>query len=85
MEVALRAVNTIKSLGVRLKNSGILSSRIGLTNTQSRLRTDSQDTRLSALRPPSEFFDPNRITRPADLNQAVSVRWIPSRLSPKLD
>ncbi|KAH9978956.1 prenylated rab acceptor PRA1 [Lactifluus volemus] len=45
MEVALRAVNTIKSLG---------------------------DTRLSALRPPSEFFDPNRITRPADLNQAVS-------------
>jgi hypothetical protein len=26
------------------------------------------------LRPPNEFFDHNRISRPADLNQAVSVR-----------
>ncbi|KAI9511160.1 prenylated rab acceptor PRA1 [Russula earlei] len=31
-----------------------------------------RETRLSALRPPSEFFDPNRVSRPADLNQAVS-------------
>ncbi|KAI0256294.1 prenylated rab acceptor PRA1 [Lactifluus subvellereus] len=45
MEVAMRAVNTIKSL---------------------------RETRLSAMRHPSEFFDPNRISRPTDLNQAVS-------------
>jgi len=53
MEVAMRAVNTIKSL-------------------RSRLRSDGQETRLSAMRPPSEFFDPNRISRPTDLNTAVS-------------
>ncbi|KAH9954143.1 prenylated rab acceptor PRA1 [Russula dissimulans] len=45
MEVAMRAIDTIKSI---------------------------RETRLSALRSPSEFFDPNRISRPADLNQAVS-------------
>ena len=33
-----------------------------------------QETRLSALRPPSEFFDHNRLSRPSDFNQAVSVR-----------
>ncbi|EIW82754.1 prenylated rab acceptor PRA1 [Coniophora puteana RWD-64-598 SS2] len=31
-----------------------------------------RETRLSALRPPSEFFDVHRISRPADVNQAVS-------------
>jgi len=31
-----------------------------------------RDTRLSALRPPTEFFDWHRISRPADLNQATS-------------
>jgi len=31
-----------------------------------------RETRLSALRPPSEFFDFHRISRPADLNQATS-------------
>ncbi|KAI9062933.1 prenylated rab acceptor PRA1 [Trametes sanguinea] len=30
-----------------------------------------RETRLSALRPPSEFFDHTRISRPADLNQAT--------------
>ncbi|KAI0775688.1 prenylated rab acceptor PRA1 [Trametes elegans] len=30
-----------------------------------------RETRLSALRPPSEFFDYNRVSRPADLNQAT--------------
>ncbi|EIM81141.1 prenylated rab acceptor PRA1 [Stereum hirsutum FP-91666 SS1] len=30
-----------------------------------------RETRLSALRPPNEFFDHNRVSRPADLNQAV--------------
>jgi len=31
-----------------------------------------RETRLSALRPPSEFFDYQRISRPADFNQATS-------------
>ncbi|GBE81027.1 PRA1-like protein [Sparassis crispa] len=31
-----------------------------------------RETRLSALRSPSEFFDHNRLSRPADMNQAVS-------------
>ncbi|KAK0485796.1 prenylated rab acceptor PRA1 [Armillaria novae-zelandiae] len=31
-----------------------------------------RETRLSAIRPPSEFFDYHRISRPADLNQATS-------------
>ncbi|KAK7053457.1 hypothetical protein VNI00_004083 [Paramarasmius palmivorus] len=30
-----------------------------------------RETRLSALRPPTEFFDYHRISRPADLNQAT--------------
>ncbi|OAX40095.1 prenylated rab acceptor PRA1 [Rhizopogon vinicolor AM-OR11-026] len=31
-----------------------------------------RETRLSTLRPPTEFFDFHRISRPADLTQAVS-------------
>jgi len=31
-----------------------------------------RETRLSGLRPPSEFFDYQRISRPADFNQATS-------------
>ena len=31
-----------------------------------------RETRLSALRPPNEFFDVHRISRPAGLNEAVS-------------
>lgn len=31
-----------------------------------------RETRLSAVRPPTEFFDIHRISRPADVNQAVS-------------
>ncbi|OBZ67103.1 PRA1-like protein [Grifola frondosa] len=31
-----------------------------------------RETRLSALRSPTEFFDHHRISRPADLNQATS-------------
>ncbi|KAL4080241.1 PRA1 family protein-domain-containing protein [Scleroderma yunnanense] len=31
-----------------------------------------RETRLSALRPPTEFFDFHRISRPGDVNQAVS-------------
>ncbi|KZV81607.1 prenylated rab acceptor PRA1, partial [Exidia glandulosa HHB12029] len=32
-----------------------------------------QETRLSTLRPVTEFFDYNRISRPADLNTATQV------------
>ncbi|KAH6914386.1 prenylated rab acceptor PRA1 [Coprinopsis sp. MPI-PUGE-AT-0042] len=31
-----------------------------------------RETRLSGLRPPSEFFDWTRISKPADMNQATS-------------
>ncbi|KAI0040009.1 prenylated rab acceptor PRA1 [Auriscalpium vulgare] len=31
-----------------------------------------RETRLSALRPPNEFFDVNRLSRPADMNTAVT-------------
>ena len=31
-----------------------------------------RETKLSGLRPPTEFFDVHRISRPADLNQATS-------------
>ncbi|KAI0790813.1 prenylated rab acceptor PRA1 [Abortiporus biennis] len=31
-----------------------------------------RESRLSALRPPSEFFDHHRLSRPADMNQATS-------------
>ncbi|KAI6157468.1 prenylated rab acceptor PRA1 [Pisolithus tinctorius] len=31
-----------------------------------------KETRLNALRPPTEFFDFHRISRPEDVNQAVS-------------
>lgn len=31
-----------------------------------------KETRLSGLRPPQEFFDVTRISRPADMNQATS-------------
>jgi len=31
-----------------------------------------RETRMSALRPPSEFFDHHRLSKPADLNQATS-------------
>ncbi|EIN11882.1 prenylated rab acceptor PRA1 [Punctularia strigosozonata HHB-11173 SS5] len=31
-----------------------------------------REARMSALRPPQEFFDYNRVSRPADFNQATS-------------
>ncbi|RXW25061.1 hypothetical protein EST38_g833 [Candolleomyces aberdarensis] len=31
-----------------------------------------REARLSGLRPPQEFFDVSRISRPADMNQATS-------------
>jgi len=69
MEAAMRAIDTIKSIRVR-PSEGRFSNWIRRETNNS----STQETRLSALRPPSEFFDPNRISRPADINQAVSVR-----------
>ena len=71
MEAAMRAVDTIKSFRVTFF-SFRWSSGINADVYFGRL--DIQETRLSALRPPSEFFDHNRISRPTDFNQAVSVR-----------
>ena len=36
-----------------------------------------QETRLSGFRSPMEFFDFNRLSRPADLSTAVSVSLAP--------
>lgn len=79
MEHALRVVDGIKSFRVcilalpypaynriiraNLANGGALSHPSGIL----------QETRLSALRPPNEFFDHNRVSRPADFTQAVQV------------
>ncbi|GJJ06316.1 hypothetical protein Clacol_000507 [Clathrus columnatus] len=43
-----------------------------LTSETSASSKGIKETRLSALRPVGEFFDYNRISRPADLNQATS-------------
>jgi hypothetical protein len=40
------------------------------------LKNFIQETRLSTLRTPAEFFDVHRISRPADFNTAVSVRLV---------
>ncbi|KAJ2986378.1 hypothetical protein NUW54_g9791 [Trametes sanguinea] len=53
-----------------------LNQPVPLTSAFSRCSAH-QETRLSALRPPSEFFDHTRISRPADLNQATHVRILP--------
>ncbi|KAF8518788.1 prenylated rab acceptor PRA1 [Gautieria morchelliformis] len=42
-----------------------------LTSAPERLKS-FRETRLSALRPFTEFFDHHRISRPADMNQATS-------------
>jgi hypothetical protein len=69
MEAAMRAVDTIKSFRVRMGTSGLWDFRLIFF-----LGNDLQEARLSTLRPPSEFFDPNRLSRPTDLNQTVSAR-----------
>ncbi|KAL4074263.1 hypothetical protein J3A83DRAFT_4187742 [Scleroderma citrinum] len=43
-----------------------------------------RETRLSALRPPTEFFDFHRISRPGDVNQAVSRISYNTRLTSPL-
>ncbi|KAL7281704.1 hypothetical protein ACG7TL_005022 [Trametes sanguinea] len=74
MEALMRATETIKSIRVRpsLPPMNPFCSRRS-THALS-LASLIQETRLSALRPPSEFFDHTRISRPADLNQATHVR-----------
>lgn len=70
----MRAVDTIKSFRVNKFSVEFVKNQISLTTL--RCVCVVQDTRMSALRPPAEFFDHNRISRPADLNQAVSVRRV---------
>ncbi|CDO70592.1 hypothetical protein BN946_scf184656.g7 [Trametes cinnabarina] len=76
MEALMRATETIKSIRVRPRLASInpFRSRQSTHAYDLSLGSILQETRLSALRPPSEFFDHTRISRPADLNQATHVR-----------
>ena len=67
MEAIVRVADTLKSIRVRqpLGNFFLWRFALGLNRLQ--------ETRLSGLRPLTEFFDYHRISRPADLNQATSV------------
>ncbi|KAH0827383.1 prenylated rab acceptor PRA1 [Lanmaoa asiatica] len=66
MEALIRVTETFKSIRVR-RSSFALGLRGG-----SSLCSFIQETRLSALRSPVEFFDIHRLSRPADTTQAVS-------------
>ena len=68
MEAMMRVTDTLKSFRVRLFRTPLRSSDHGL------FIAPFQEARLSSLRAPTEFFDVNRISRPADLNQATHVR-----------
>jgi hypothetical protein len=69
MEAASRIIDTVKSFRVCFYAPAVSGMPVHLL-------LSPQETRLSALRPPSEFFDHQRISRPADLNQATSVSHI---------
>ena len=71
MEAIVRVADTLKSIRVRrpLGNFSLWRFVPGLNRSHDAL----QETRLSGLRPLTEFFDYHRISRPADLNQATSV------------
>lgn len=70
MEALMRVSETLKSFKVRLtnRNNGEFSGF--------KLPFSLKEARLSGLRPPSEFFDYQRISRPADFNQASSVSLV---------
>jgi hypothetical protein len=68
MEAVIRVTDALKSFRVR---SGLHERQRLLT-----LKNFIQETRLSTLRTPAEFFDVHRISRPADFNTAVSVRFV---------
>ena len=56
-----------------LRTSGYANSTTQQTSrTDRRSLDDLQETRLSSLRPVGEFFDVNRVSRPADFNTAVT-------------
>ena len=66
MDLLIRVTETFKSL--RVSYTTLLPSFFFFF-----FLIHAQETRLSGLRPPTEFFDYHRISRPADLNQATSV------------
>jgi hypothetical protein len=68
MEAVIRVADALKSFRVRN----------GLHERQRHLTLDNfiQETRLSTLRTPAEFFDIHRISRPADFNTAFSVSLV---------
>lgn len=55
-----------------LRTSGYAKSTQQTSRTNRRSLCDLQETRLSSLRPVGEFFDVNRVSRPADFNTAVT-------------
>ena len=55
-----------------LRTSGYVTSTQQTRRTYRRYLYHLQETRLSALRPFGEFFDANRVSRPADFNTAVT-------------
>lgn len=76
----MRATETIKAFRVRSKLPSITLFRARRTHPTflPSLVSNIQETRLSNIRGPAEFFDYNRVSRPADLNQTTHVRT-PSR------
>lgn len=68
MEAVIRVTDALKSFRVR----NVLRKRRRLR----KLKNFIQETRLSTLRTPAEFFDIHRISRPADFNTAFSVRFV---------
>lgn len=76
MEALMRATETIKAFRVRSKLPSIRLFRARRTHPSflPSLLSNIQETRLSNIRGPAEFFDYNRVSRPADLNQTTHVR-----------
>lgn len=76
MEQLLRVTDALKSIRVRPTPP---AGGTTYANDDRALfwlvRSDgTQETRLSALRAPAEFLDYQRVSRPADLSTATSVR-----------
>jgi PRA1 family protein 1 len=65
MDVLVRVTDAVKSL--RVSDAVEHNDKISLQYLV------WQETRLAGIRSPVEFFDYQRISRPADLNQATSV------------
>jgi len=70
MEALMRVTDTLKSF--RVRRSFFRFGRSSSSQSEPAIESILQETRLSGLRPPAEFFDYHRISKPADFNQATS-------------